>query len=72
MNIIKTLELVRRLDALIRRKATGTPTQLAARLGTSEATVYRYINELKALNAPIAYCKERESYVYTCNEFSLL
>ena len=35
MSFIQTLERLKRIDALIRRKATGTPAQLAERLDVS-------------------------------------
>ncbi len=64
MTFFEQLTLLKRLDILIRRKATGTPAQLARRLDISRASVFRYINELKGVGAPIQYCKSRESYYY--------
>jgi predicted DNA-binding transcriptional regulator YafY len=64
MQIQKFISRTRRLDYLIRRKSTGSPAQLANRLGVSEATIYRYIQELKDMGAPIKYCRERQSYKY--------
>jgi predicted DNA-binding transcriptional regulator YafY len=64
MTFIERLELIKRIDALINRKATGNPSQLAARLMISRASVFRYINELKAIGAPVVYCCYRESYFY--------
>jgi predicted DNA-binding transcriptional regulator YafY len=64
MQIQKFISRTRRLDHLIRRKSTGSPAQLANRLGVSEATIYRYIQELKDMGAPIKYCRERQSYKY--------
>jgi hypothetical protein len=58
------LNLLERLDGLIRRKATGKPTELASRLGICERKVYKLIGELKAIGVPIAYSNERESYFY--------
>lgn len=64
MTVFEQLSLLKRLDLLIRRKATGTPMQLARRLGVSRASVFRYLNELKSVGAPIQYCKVRQSYFY--------
>ena len=64
MQALKFISRARRLDSLIRRKSTGSPAQLAHRLGVSEATIYRYIQELKEMGAPIKYCRERQSYKY--------
>lgn len=54
----------RRIDDLIRRKATGTPAQLAAKLGIAESTMYAFIKVMKDLGAPIYYDKDRASYCY--------
>lgn len=64
MQLQKFISRTRRLDKLIRRKSTGSPSQLANRLGVSEATIYRIIQEMKDMGAPIKYCRERQSYRY--------
>ena len=64
MTFLEQIALFKRLDGLIRRKSTGTPEQLASRLEISRASVFRYINELKGVGAPIQYCKVRQSYYY--------
>ncbi len=58
------LERLKRIDQLIRIKGTGTPAQLAQRLGFSERTVYDYLNMMKDMGAPIKYCNFRQSYYY--------
>ncbi|WP_315821834.1 helix-turn-helix domain-containing protein [Paraflavitalea speifideaquila] len=55
---------MKRLDALIAAKRTGTPKQLAEKLGLSERTVRNYITTLKELGAPIHYDRKRQSYYY--------
>jgi predicted DNA-binding transcriptional regulator YafY len=55
---------IARIDYLIRIKATGTPSQLAERLGMSERSVYEYINLMKELGAPIKFNSYRQSYYY--------
>ncbi len=59
------LDLIDRLDGLIRRKATGRPCNLARRLNICERKVYKMIDTLKSLGAPVEYCPHRESYYYT-------
>lgn len=63
--LTQQLEIIERIDQLIRLKATGRPKQLADRLEVSEATVFRMIETMKELNAPICYDLARQSYVYT-------
>ncbi len=62
--IIKQIELIERIDQLIRLQATGTPEDLAYRLGISKTKLYRIINTMKTLNAPIEYDITIQSFVY--------
>lgn len=64
MKFLSQIEDLRRIDQLIRLKATGSTDDLASRLDVARATVYRYITLLKEKNAPICYCKHRKSYYY--------
>lgn len=64
MELISYLQCLKRMDTLIHTKSTGCPTCFARRLGVSPASLYRYLNDLKNLGAPIQYCKVRESYLY--------
>ena len=53
------------LDALIRRKATGNPKELADKLGISERAWYRLRDFLtNNLQVPLSYCPKRKSYYY--------
>ncbi len=63
--LTQQIAVLERIDQLIRLKATGRPKQLADRLEVSEATVFRMIETMKELNAPICYDLARQSYVYT-------
>ena len=53
-----------RIDQLIRIKGTGTPAQLAGKLGLSERSMYEYIRLMKEFGAPVVYSRERQSYYY--------
>jgi transcriptional antiterminator len=64
MSVYKFAEVLKYIDSLVKRKATGTPKELANRLNVSESTVYNHINLMKSLDAPIRYCNNRRSYVY--------
>jgi len=65
MSINTYLERMHRIDRLIRLSATGSPNQLAVKLGISKRMVYKYLDEMKKLGAPIEYDKCRNSYIYT-------
>jgi len=64
MTLLEKLQQINRLHELIKRKATGTPKELATRLSISERTVYDCIDIMKSMNAPIYYCRSNKSYCY--------
>jgi len=64
MTLIDKLQQIERVDALIRRKATGSPEDLALTIDTSERCVYDLIKLMKQMGAPIYFCNHRGSYCY--------
>ena len=55
-----------RLDKLIRRRATGSPAELAERLDLSRSSLFEIIAFLKEeMRAPIVYDRSRPSYMYS-------
>jgi hypothetical protein len=72
MTLEEKLEIIDRTNGLIRRKATGTPAELAIKLKQSERFVYQLIKLMKNMDAPIYYCHEKRSYCYEYEvEFSV-
>jgi biotin operon repressor len=55
---------MQKMDRLIRMKATGCPEEFAQKLNLSRSSLMENIHEMKALGAPISYCKYRKSYYY--------
>jgi len=54
-----------KIDDLIKRGATGSPSHLAGRLDLSERATYKYLKFMKEeLNAPIEFSKFHGSYRY--------
>ncbi|MGK7390620.1 MAG: hypothetical protein ACNS60_09720 [Candidatus Cyclobacteriaceae bacterium M2_1C_046] len=64
MTFLQKLEVIDRIDGLIRRKATGSPKDLAQKIGCSERCLYSILNTMKQMQAPIIYAPERGSYMY--------
>ncbi len=64
MNVIKQIELIKRIDQLTRLQATGTPDELANKLEVSKSKLYRIINMMKDFNAPIEYNTTLETFLY--------
>lgn len=63
--LLQQIELIERIDQLIRFKATGTPHNFARRLSISEASLYRLIDTLREMGAPIEFSVGSQSYVYS-------
>ncbi|MFA0962885.1 HTH domain-containing protein [Roseivirga sp. BDSF3-8] len=64
MSIQTYVNRLSRLDQLIRLRCTGTPQELADKLGLSKRMVYEYLNAMRDLGAPIAYSNIEKSYFY--------
>ena len=62
--ITEHIEIIERMDQLIRLQATGTPESFASRLQISKTKLYRLIKLMKRLNAPIEYDNAVQSFVY--------
>lgn len=62
MNIVKLKEFIE----LISNGNTGTPKQVASKLGVSDRLVFFYVSTLKKeFFAPIKYCRKRKTYYFT-------
>jgi hypothetical protein len=58
------INLIEQLDQLIRMQATGSPKKLSERLGISGASLFRLLDVMKKLKAPIKYDIYLQSYIY--------
>jgi hypothetical protein len=65
MNIIDDLFLLERLDSLIRSRSTGSPDELAVRLGVCKRNIHRLVGALKDQGLPVNYNKIRKTYYYS-------
>lgn len=63
--LINQIELIERIDQLIRLKSTGNPKKLAEKFEVSESSIYRLIETIKDLGAPVEYSISYRSYIYT-------
>ncbi|WP_164123569.1 MULTISPECIES: DNA-binding protein [Sphingobacterium] len=64
MTVFKYIDRINLLDKLISQRRTGTPADLARRLGISVSRLYVIIDELKGKGAPVGYCRKLLSYYY--------
>lgn len=65
MQIFEDLFYFQRIDHLIRTRATGSPDDLARRIGLSRRHLLRLISALREQGFPIAFDKCRNTYYYT-------
>ena len=65
MSFFANIEKLKKIDRLIRLRATGTPNELAAKINVSRATLFRIIVHYKEeFNAPVYFDKSINSYRY--------
>jgi DNA-binding Lrp family transcriptional regulator len=64
MEFIKQIERLQLLNKLVREKRTGSPEELAARLGISRSKLYLILEELRDSDVCIRYNKRINSFEY--------
>ncbi len=64
MKPMKYLDLMERMDQMIRFRCTGDATEFSNRLGISRRQLYYYIEELKYLGLPISYDRNGKTFFY--------
>ncbi len=63
---LKYYERTKLLIELIEKKKTGSPGDLANRLGVKERMVYRIMDDLRLIvDEEIIFCKESKSYIFS-------
>jgi predicted DNA-binding transcriptional regulator YafY len=67
MSLLKYFNRLKRMDDLIKRKATGCADEFAEKIGISRSQLMQDLKELRELGAPIEFCAVRNSYLYTRN-----
>jgi hypothetical protein len=64
MSFKKYIERIKRIDRLIRLRATGTPKELSQKINISDSLLYEILSEMKELGAIIVYDKTFKTYYY--------
>lgn len=65
MTLIEQIRRIERLDCLIRCRATGTPAELAYKLGISQSQTFQLLKILREkMDAPLYYSRPHQSYCY--------
>ena len=64
MSLLKYIERLKRMDDLIRRRATGTPDEFAEKLGICKSMLMINLFELREMGALIKYDLNEQTYYY--------
>lgn len=64
MTFTQTIERLQLIHTLISQRKTGTPEQLANKLGISRSYLYVMLDELKTLNLDVSYSRKYKSFYY--------
>jgi transcriptional antiterminator len=63
---LKYYERTKLLIELIEKRKTGSPGELANRLGVKERMVYRILDDLRLIvDEEILFCRESKSYIFS-------
>ncbi|THU38056.1 HTH domain-containing protein [Niastella caeni] len=60
------------IDQCIQSECTGDAQRLATHLGIARSTLFKYLNDMKELGAPIDYCRRRKTFYYKYKGFFML
>lgn len=67
MNFIRQIERMQVLNKLIREQRTGSPEELADRLGLSRRQLYAYLEYMKDHGLNICFSRKLNSFIF-CDE----
>lgn len=65
MKVIEQIERLEYIHQLIKKQQTGTPEEFAKKLHIGKRHLFRILDELRLLGAPIKYDILSKTYVYT-------
>lgn len=68
MEFIKQIERLQLINKLIREERTGSPEELALRLGISRRQLYVYVEYLKDMGLDIQFSRRLNSFVFACQK----
>lgn len=62
MSFVEKKEKLDYMIELMRKECTGNADDLARRICVSRRTLFRYLDDLRALGYKYSYCQRRETY----------
>ena len=64
MSLTKSIQRLQKLHLLISEQKTGTPKELAKKLGISRSYLYIMIEDVKMLNMHVIYSRKNKTFFY--------
>lgn len=64
MNNLKQLERLKKVHGLIKSECTGSPAELAQKLHIGVRQTYSLLEQLREMDAPIAFNRRTKTYFY--------
>ncbi len=71
MNFIHQIERLQKLNRLIRQEKTGTPTELAKKLGIKRRTLYDMLESIRSLGLELKYDRKNKTFYYIDGEINI-
>jgi len=67
MEFIRQIERFQLLNKLVKEERTGSPNDMAKKMGISKRQLYVYLEYLKDLGVEISFSRKLNSFIYTGN-----
>lgn len=67
MKFKEQIERIDKINKLIQAERTGSPQELARRIGIQRSTLYEYLEYLKSLGLKISYDRTNFTFFYASN-----
>lgn len=64
MNFIHQIERLQKLNKLIEHECTGTPDELAEKLGISKRQLHNLLDTLRNIGGEIEFCQKSKTYLF--------
>jgi hypothetical protein len=72
MDVIATINRIKKVNALVREKRTGSPEEFATYLGISKRQLYNIFDFFKTYGAKIKYSRSLNTFYYAEKGFDMI
>lgn len=68
MKFAEQIERIQYLDRLIKKRSTGTPEEMANKLGISRSQLYNLVSYLNDIGMNVKYSRTLKTFYYACGK----